>query len=95
MPPGNTDNILLLTIIVPAFLDLAAFYTSDHKDAIAARADVGLREPFFTKLHDELQRLNDALSTWSQTMRVPEPILGRVLELFESRFVSRVQMRQV
>jgi hypothetical protein len=95
MPLGNTDNISLLTIIVPAFLDLAAFYTSDHKDAIAARADLGPRESFFAKLHDELQRLNDALSTWPQTMRVPEPILARVLELFESRFVSRVQMRQV
>lgn len=88
----TSDFLPLLSAIVPAFLHLAAFYTSNDPIAVAARAKLDLKESFYAKLHDDLQVLNDILTAWDQTIPAPEGELTRVLDVFESRFIKRVQV---
>ena len=88
MGSATDDLLTLLTFVLPAFLRLAEFYTSNDKAAIAARAELDSREPFFTQLHDELRTLDHSMPTWTADYLISERSLRRILDLFESRFVK-------
>lgn len=79
----NLDVLQLLSAVVPAFLTLATFYISDNSDALAARAKLGPREPYFAKVYDELQVLDETLRGWNQTSLPPNSVLKHMLDLFE------------
>ena len=84
------ELLLLLARVVPEFLRLAAFYTGNHKDALAAQQKLD-REPFYVKLHQEFTDLDDTLCGWDSTISIPdivEQTLMRVLDVLESRFIK-------
>jgi hypothetical protein len=83
----------LLAAVTPAFLDLAAFFTSDDKTALAARALLDTKDAFYTKLHTELKILSDILESQDNAAQIPDGTsIRRLLDVFESRFVSGSQV---
>ena len=87
------DHLSLLSDVIPAFLDLAAFFTSKHEIAIAARNELSPKDSFYTKFYDELSILSDILSALGEAVCVPASIPMQVLDVLKTRFLSKAQVR--
>jgi hypothetical protein len=94
MPP-NLEYLQLLSAVCLTFLRLSTFFTSQDKAALTARAKLDDKEPFYANLCVELKSLSETLSAWDQSVRVPDYVLTRVLDVFESRLVERSRVSRV
>ena len=85
------DHLSLLSGVIPAFLDLAAFFTSNHEIAFAARNELGPKDFFYTKFYDELSILSDTLSALGEAVCAPASIPTQVLDVLETRFLAKLR----
>jgi len=75
----------LLTGVIPAFLELAAFWTGHDDDAITARARIGDKESFHADLYTALLSVDRDVKQWDPALELPAHQVTALVTLMENR----------